>query len=319
MDYPLVSVIIPTHNRPELLMRAVKSALNQTYQNTEIIVVDDVGNINVDELKSVSDKIQYIKISETYWISENRNAGIHYAKGKYIAGLDDDDIWFSDYLETLITVMESDESIGLACSNGYQINDLNEKPIRQLFPHLQKEMRGNLFAKTIWDCFMQPSLMIIRKNMFDIVGFYRNIRGEDLDIIMKISAFTNIYYTPKPCGVWYRRLDNSSASESMQSTLEGRLSILLPALQCLTEIQVKAIIYGRHFSLYEKLVIYLQSYYFTCFIIAVHFMFKSELRYKTLLHGIKEYPILFPITLMTPLCSIKSVRDFGQDLKKKVI
>jgi len=319
MNTPFVSIIIPTHNRPELLMRAVKSAVSQTYKNTEIIVVDDVGNVPVVELKGLSDKVQYIHIQPTYWISENRNVGINYAKGKYIAGLDDDDIWFSDYLETIIPVMESDESIGLACANGYQINDLTETPVRQLFPHLQKEMCGNLFARTIWDCFMLPSLMVIRKNMFDTVGNFRNIRGEDLDLIMRVSAFTNIYYTPKLCGVWYRRLDATSASEIMQSTLVGRLEILTPMIQCLTDIKRKAKELGRVFSLSERVAIYFQTYYFNCYIVIAHFMFKSPERYNVLKRVLFEYIFLSPITLLTPLCCFKWVRDTGQELKKRLI
>lgn len=314
MEKPLVSVIIPTHNRTELLMRAIKSAMSQTYKNIEIIVVDDVGNVPLEELKRLN--VQYIRIPETYWISENRNVGIQHAKGKYIANLDDDDIWFDYYLDTLIPVMEGDESIGLACANGYQINNLDEPLIHQLFPHLQQEMRGNLFARTIWDCFMQPSLMIIRKDIFDNVGLFHNTRGEDLAIIMRIAAFTNIYYTPKTCGVWYRRIDTSSASEHAQSTLQGRLDILIPAIECLTNIQKMAVQRNRKFSLMEKTALHLQKYFFCCYAIAVHFMFTSEKRYAALWQGIITYPLLFPVTLLTPLCCNKTVRDTGQKLKR---
>ena len=313
----LVSIIIPTHNRPELVLRAVKSALNQTFKDVEVIVVDDVGNAPIVEFKKLG--VQYIRIPETYWISDNRNTGIKYSKGKYIALLDDDDIWFEDYLETLIPVMESDPSIGLACTNGYQINDFNEKPTRQLFPHIKKEMRGNLFAKTVWDCFMLPSLTIIRKDMFTEVGLFRHIRGEDLDIIIRVSAFTNVYYTPKICGVWYRRLDTSSASNTAQSTLDGRLSILIPMLICLTEIKDMANKYGREFSLTEKFVLYYQKYYFSFYIVSVYFMFKDIHRYRILWECIKLYPCLIPMTILAPLCQIKFIRDIGQNIKRRIL
>lgn len=317
MNNPLVSVIIPTHDRPELVLRAVKSALNQTFKDIEIIVVDDVGNAPVEELKKLN--IKYLLIPNTYWISDNRNAGIKFSSGKYIALLDDDDIWFEDYLETLIPIMEADSSIGLACTNGYQINDFNETPTRELFPHIKKEMRGNLFAKTVWDCFMLPSLTIIRKDMFSEVGMFRHIRGEDLDIIMRVAAFTNVYYTPKICGVWYRRLDNSSASNTAQSTLEGRLSILTPMLICLAEIRIMASKYGREFSLKERFALYYQKYYFSFYIISVYFIFKDINRYTILWEGLKLYPFLAPITLLAPLCQIKFVRDIGQSIKRRIL
>jgi glycosyltransferase involved in cell wall biosynthesis len=313
----LVSVIIPTHDRPELVLRAVKSALNQTFKDIEVIVVDDVGTAPIEEFKQLG--VQYIRIPETYWISDNRNTGIKYSKGKYIALLDDDDIWFEDYLETLIPIMESDPSIGLACTNGYQINDFNEKPTRQLFPHIKKVMKGNLFAKTVWDCFMLPSLTIIRKDMFNEVGLFRHIRGEDLDIIMRVSAFTNVYYTPKICGVWYRRLDTSSASNTAQSTLIGRLNILMPMLVCLTEIKNMAEKYGREFSLTERFVLYYQKYYFSFYIVSVYFMFKDAERYKVLWACIKLYPFLTPMTILAPLCQIKFIRDIGQSVKRRML
>ena len=140
MNQPLVSIIIPTHNRSELLSRAVKSVINQTYQNIEIIIVDDVGNVP-KEIKILSDKIKYLHIPNTLWVSENRNAGINISNGKYIAGLDDDDYWFNNYLDTLIPIMEADETIGFACSNGYQTNELHENPTKLMFPHLQNEMQ----------------------------------------------------------------------------------------------------------------------------------------------------------------------------------
>ena len=316
MKSPLVSIIIPTHNRPELLLRAVQSAVNQTYQNTEIIVVDDIGNVPIENLKKISDKIQYIQIPETFWMSKNRNAGILIAQGKYIAWLDDDDIWFDNYLNDLIPIMESDESIGLACSNGYMINKLTETPTRLIFPHLHKEMKGRLFIQTIWDCFTLPSLMITRKNIFDVVGVYRDIRGEDLDIIMRISAYANMYYTPKLYGTWFRKLNNGSASEYMQSTLCNRLEILIPIIQCLTEIQNESKI---KLLLSEKLTLYFQIYFYNCYIIAIHFMFKSEKRYKILKYGILKYPLLSFITLLAPLCLNKTVRDFGQKIKRELI
>jgi glycosyltransferase involved in cell wall biosynthesis len=326
MEYPLVSVIIPTHNRVELLRRSVKSALEQTYPNIEIIIVDDVGNVPMDLVPNdIKRVVHYIRIPETYWISDNRNAGIKAAQGKYIATLDDDDIWFENYLEILIPIMEADSSIGLACTNGYMINDLNEKPTRELFPHMKQEIRGNLFAKMIWDCFVLPSLMVVRKDVFDVVCLYRNIRGEDLDIIMRISAFYNVYYTPKKCGVWYRRINTDGksehgASEHSQSTLKGRLDILLPMIQCLKEIQIFATIKNRRtFSSYEKLVMFLQIYYFECFVVAVHFMFKSPERYNELKKEIFNHPLLSPITILTPLCCNKSVRDIGQEIKKRMI
>ena len=91
---PMVSVIIPTFNRAHLIGRAIKSVLNQTYQDFEIIVIDDGSTDNTGEIiRSFTDKrIKYIKkYKKNKGISVARNIGIKVARGKYIALLDSDD------------------------------------------------------------------------------------------------------------------------------------------------------------------------------------------------------------------------------------
>ena len=316
MADPLISVIVPTHNRPELVVRAVRCALEQVYTNIEIIVIDDVGNAPEHELRKLSEKVQYLRIPETFWISENRNAGIRIAKGKYIALLDDDDLWYKEHLQALVPVMEQNPDIGLACGNGHVTHDLDCKNKEIIFPHLTKKMQGRLFSKTLWDCFMQPSLMLIRKDIFEKVGLFRDIRGEDLDIITKIAAISNIYYTPQLLGVYYRRLDISSASELCQSSLDKRLSILLPMQECLESLPALAKSNGITFTLKERFYLYLQRYYFDCYIVAVHYMYKNLHKRRELIRVIHKYPELTPITLLTPLCIFKKVRDLGLTMKK---
>ena len=94
-ENPLVSVVIPTHNRAELLRRAIKSVLDQTYVNLEIIVVDDASSGNTHEV--VADfgdpRIRYIRHESNRGGSAARNTGIRAATGEFIAFLDDDDEW----------------------------------------------------------------------------------------------------------------------------------------------------------------------------------------------------------------------------------
>lgn len=101
-DSPLVSVIIPTYNRSYSLHATIKAAINQTYKNIEIIVVDDGST---DDTKSVvssfGDKIKYIQKAHTGQ-SDTRNVGLQYAKGEIIAPLDSDDTWHDKYLEKSI-------------------------------------------------------------------------------------------------------------------------------------------------------------------------------------------------------------------------
>ena len=98
---PTVSIIIPTYNREQLLGRAIKSVLAQTYQDFELIIVDDGSTDNTERLvKSFnSEKTRYIRHRKNKGPAAARNTGIRSAKGDYIAFQDSDDEWMPEKLE----------------------------------------------------------------------------------------------------------------------------------------------------------------------------------------------------------------------------
>jgi len=101
-----ISIVIPTHNRENLLPRAINSALAQTYKNTEIIIVDDGSKDNTEKLvkkyMSQHGNIKYIKHKKALGGNAARNTGIRAACGEFIAGLDDDDEFTPDRIQLLI-------------------------------------------------------------------------------------------------------------------------------------------------------------------------------------------------------------------------
>jgi len=103
----LVSVIIPTYNRPDQLKNAVQSVLDQIYPNVEIIVVNDAGTPVGGVLKKMDyqKNIQYIEHKTNKGLAAARNTGIKAAKGKYIALLDDDDIFYPLHLATAVDIL----------------------------------------------------------------------------------------------------------------------------------------------------------------------------------------------------------------------
>jgi len=107
----MVSVILPTYNRPDMLIHALKSILNQSYHDFEIIVVNDAGIDVVRNVKLLNKNynIKYLIHSENKGLAASRNTGIKAARGKYIAYLDDDDIFYPDHLETLVNFLENNE------------------------------------------------------------------------------------------------------------------------------------------------------------------------------------------------------------------
>jgi GT2 family glycosyltransferase/radical SAM superfamily enzyme YgiQ (UPF0313 family) len=106
---PMVSVIVPAYNRPEMLVLSIQSILDQTYKDYEIIVVNDCG-LEVESIVAwlnQQQNITYVRHGRNRGLAAARNTGIKMARGKYLAYLDDDDIFYPDHLETLVTFLET--------------------------------------------------------------------------------------------------------------------------------------------------------------------------------------------------------------------
>ncbi len=106
---PKVSIVIPTYNRPELLPIAIRSVLAQTYQDYEILVVDDGLKIRAESIiAEINDpRIRYLKNENGLGGGATRNRGISEAQGEYVAFLDDDDEWLPGKLEAQVTSLDS--------------------------------------------------------------------------------------------------------------------------------------------------------------------------------------------------------------------
>ena len=108
MKEELVSVIIPVYNKQEFIEDTIKSVLMQTYENLEIILVDDASTDNSVKIieKYLRKNIKLIKLKENLGVAIARNTAIEKARGKYIALLDADDMWKKDKLEKKISFAE---------------------------------------------------------------------------------------------------------------------------------------------------------------------------------------------------------------------
>ena len=143
---PTVSAIILTYNRANLIEKAIKSVLKQTYQDFEIIVVDDGSTDNTGEIiRGFKDKrVKYIKkYKENKGSSVARNIGIKVARGKYIALLDSDDEWLPEKLDKQIKILQDGSpELGVVYSNSYYIDE-NGKNMNKL-PN-SKKVEGYIY------------------------------------------------------------------------------------------------------------------------------------------------------------------------------
>ncbi len=110
-NLPVVSVIVPTYNRPDFLTKALESIAAQTYKNCEIIVVNDAGRDVSAVVNSFQGRLAiiYLVHTENKGLAASRNTGISAATGKYIAYLDDDDVYYPDHIETLVGFLENND------------------------------------------------------------------------------------------------------------------------------------------------------------------------------------------------------------------
>lgn len=170
MVEPLVSVIIPTRDRPEKLLQAVASVLLQTWKSLEIIVVDDgsVDDICIALRSHFPYKVNFIRHDEPMGACEARNTGVRYSNGEYVAFLDDDDRWMPGKIKKQLDVFQisSDNLALVSCgyvyeSEGCAISENKPKLVPDPF---KKLLYGNWLGST--------SLPLIRKSCLERVGLF---------------------------------------------------------------------------------------------------------------------------------------------------
>lgn len=223
MSHPLVSVIVPTYNRTDYLKLTLQSILNQTFQDFEVLVVDD-GTPSDENLLlcQTLDKVRYLRIENSGGPAKPRNVGIREAKGKYLAFVDDDDLWLSNKLEKQVAVLEDNTDFGLvhACceiidGNGILQNRIIGRPGSPEVKHgdVALRMMGN------WTVMMPTSF--IRKEIVDTVGFFNDKMPsalEDTEFWVRCSFLTKFYYLDEKLA--YYRVHSNNISRDKRKYLK---------------------------------------------------------------------------------------------------
>ena len=108
MEKDLVSIIMPSYNTAPYIRETIQSVLDQTYQNWELIIVDDCSTDNTDGVVASikDDRIRYLKNEKNSGAAVSRNRALREAEGRWIAFLDSDDVWMPDKLEKQVSFME---------------------------------------------------------------------------------------------------------------------------------------------------------------------------------------------------------------------
>lgn len=175
----MVSVIIPTYNRAGTIKRSIESVLNQSYQDFEIIVVDDGSTDNTNQvvMEFADSRIRYLKNDRRMGANGSRNVGIQNAIGAYIAFQDSDDVWKNNKLEKQMNLFLNRKDLDVVYSR-YLRHWLNGE--KELVPGreytsqmLQDELAGTLAKLNV----IGTPTMVVKRKCFDECGaFDLNVR-----------------------------------------------------------------------------------------------------------------------------------------------
>ncbi len=167
---PTVSVVVPTHQRAHLLPRALQSVLAQTFEDLEVIVVDDGSTDGTDDVVAAidDDRVRYLAQPRNTGVSAARNRGMRAARGRLVAFCDSDDEWMPDKLTRQVAVMDaSDDDVGLVSSG-----------VLDVFADGSTRHRGTSARGDLWRTLLERNVVhgtsgvVIRRRVIAAVGFF---------------------------------------------------------------------------------------------------------------------------------------------------
>ena len=201
----MISVVIPTYNRGHVIRKSIESVLNQSFDDIEVIVVDDGST---DDTKLVvhninDDRVRYI-YQHNAGACAARNTGIDCAGGDYIAFQDSDDIWHSEKLERQYQkIISVDADVVLCKLNKIFEDGLSQKMGSQLkegFIPVYGDLRG-----------VGTQTILAKKKVFSLVRFDVNMpRLQDLDLLLRLSEHSKIYCMDDALVDYYTQNDSIS-------------------------------------------------------------------------------------------------------------
>jgi glycosyltransferase involved in cell wall biosynthesis len=215
---PLVSVVMITYNRGDLIEESVRSVMAQTYENWELIIVDDGSEDDTEQVidRLSSPKIRYTKINHCGLLGKVRNLGMKMATGKYIAFQDSDDLWLPNKLDVQVELLKRFPEAAFVMSNSQQFGE-NAWPV----PDYDSLFVGSLFLPMLMERrfhFCGTSLLF-EKYIVDKIGFLdEEVRMmRELQFFLLMSANYPGIFTNERLVKVRRHAKNTSASYNTEA------------------------------------------------------------------------------------------------------
>lgn len=222
-----VSVVIPTHNRADLLPRAIKSVLNQTYAVKEIHVVsdgseDDTDNI-VEKISKQFPQVYYHSYHPGRGGNYARNYGIKMSAGDVVAFLDDDDEWHSDKIEKQIALMKADRKIGLVCTGTNRVF-VEQGTSNAYIPPAPYDCEKEILLK---NCIGSTTTVMVRRELFEKAGVFDEALPalQDYDMWVRLCQVTKVGVVKSPCVEYYNYETSGQISQNTQKYIDAEKAI----------------------------------------------------------------------------------------------
>lgn len=203
---PRISVIIPTHNRPQLLPRAVESAF-AAGTDVEVVVVDDASRDETAEVCSGLAGIKYVRIEQNQGVAGARNAGVLASSSEYISLLDDDDVRIAGSLDLQLARLRDEP--GAALIYGQALIDSTDRLNHDRYPLVCPT--GDVFWELLTQNFIPSGSVVFRRSCLDRTGLFdRSIPGvDDWDLWVRIAALYPVAAVDEPVMTWRKPSPNS--------------------------------------------------------------------------------------------------------------
>jgi glycosyltransferase involved in cell wall biosynthesis len=216
-EFPLVSIIIPVYNSSAYLEDALRSALEQDYENKEIIVVDDGSTDSTPTiLRSFEDRITILKQTNA-GPGPARNRGLKHAKGTYIAFLDADDWWVPEKLRWQVKYLQQHPEVGAVYSrwmcwypNAEGSFSYPSMPPVVRSPSIVPEDSGSIYTRLLFECCLLTSTVLLRRSVVEEVGLFNEglLRGQDYDYWLRLSRVSQIHKLDHALALYRQHEDN---------------------------------------------------------------------------------------------------------------
>lgn len=216
----LTSIIIPTHNRPDLLTRAVESAF-AAGTKIEVIVVDDASTDTTADVCASLQGIKYVRLEHNEGVAGARNRGLLASSGEYVTFLDDDDVRLPNSIDDQVKLLEADKQAGLIFGQAI-LGDQSGAPTNEVYPF--ECAQGDVFWRLMSHNFIPCGSVVFRRSCVDRVGLLdTSIPGvDDWDLWVRIAEVYKVIAIEKPVMIWRRSTSISGQGTSQAAYMVSR-------------------------------------------------------------------------------------------------